>query len=52
VIGSNVIRGGTAPYDKFYLDIDIADYLYDIYDIDNNINLVNLSVAELNQYIK
>lgn len=52
VIGSNVIYGGAAPYDKFYLDIDIADYSFDIYDIDNNIDHINLHIDELNQYIK
>lgn len=52
VIGSNVIYGGAAPNDKFYLDIDIADYSYDIYDIDNNIDHINLHIDELNQYIK
>lgn len=54
VIGSNVIHGGAAPYDKFYLDIDIANYSFDIYDVTNgnNKNYINLNVAELNQYIK
>lgn len=52
VIGSNVIYGGAAPYDKFYLDIDIADYSFDIYDIDNNIDYIDLHIDELNQYIR
>lgn len=54
VIGSNVIQGDAA----YYLDIDIADYSFDIYDVDfiddpiKNKDYINLNVAELNQYIK
>lgn len=50
IVGSNVIHGN----DKFYLDVDIADYSFDIYNnIDqNDINLINLNRNQLSLYIK
>lgn len=52
VIGSNVIHGGAAPYDKFYLDISYADYSFDIYNNRNNINFIGLNKNQLSTYIK
>lgn len=54
IIGSNVLSSDSA----YYLDIDIADYSFDIYDIDfiddttKNKDYITLNVDELNQYIK